>query len=99
MARASGCSLAPSTAAARTSTCSPPSPFSDTTSVTRGVPVVSVPVLSKAIARSDPACSRQAPPLISTPRRVAAPSAARKLTGVEITSAQGQEMMSRARPR
>ena len=40
------------------STRSPRSPSSETTSVTRGTPVVRVPVLSKATARSAPACSR-----------------------------------------
>ena len=80
---------------------SPPSlvPSRPTTSVTSGRPTVSVPVLSKATASSLAACSRNTPPLMRTPLRVARASAARMLTGVEITSAQGQLMMSSASPR
>ena len=99
MARASGCSLSRSTAAATAISRSWGTPFRLTTSVTCGRPAVSVPVLSKAIAFSLAACSRYTPPLMSTPLRVARARAARMLTGVEMTRAQGQLMMSRARPR
>ncbi len=65
--------------------------------MTRGVPSVSVPVLSKATAVTVPAASRWAPPLMSTPWRLAAPMADTMATGVEITRAHGQARISRAR--
>jgi hypothetical protein len=55
---------------------------------------VSVPVLSKAIARRPPAASSAAPPLNSTPARAAALIALTILTGVEITNAHGQATTS-----
>ena len=67
-------------------------PFSDVTSTTRSSPFVSVPVLSNATQRTPASRSRCAPPLISTPLRAAAASADTTETGVEITSAHGQEM-------
>jgi hypothetical protein len=60
---------------------------------------VSVPVLSKATARTLLSASRNAPPLISTPLRAAALMALTTLTGVLITSAQGQATTSSARAR
>ncbi len=74
-------------------------PFSDTTSTTSGTPWVSVPVLSKAMQRIVPARSRCTPPLIRTPLRAAPARAATTDTGVEITSAQGQETTSRTSAR
>ena len=69
------------------------------TSATAGSPRVSVPVLSNATARTAASRSRWAPPLISTPFRAAAESADTIDTGVEITSAHGQEMTSRTSAR
>ena len=58
------------------------------------LPVVSVPVLSNATQRTAASRSRCAPPLMSTPLRAAAASAETIETGVEITSAHGQEITS-----
>ena len=69
-------------------------PFSATTSTTSGAPRVSVPVLSNATQRTLLVFSRCTPPLISTPLRAAPASAATIETGVEITSAHGQETTS-----
>ena len=69
------------------------------TSITSGVPRVSVPVLSKATQRIALARSRWAPPLISTPFRAAPASAATIETGVEMTSAHGHETTSRTSAR
>ena len=89
-----GCSDRDSTAAAyRSTSASVRSPI-DVTPVTDSVPVVTVPVLSKATTRTSARRSRKAPPLISTPLRAAADNAATIETGVEITSAQGHEMTS-----
>ena len=57
---------------------------------------VSVPVLSNATAETRPAVSSWAPPLISTPARAAPVSPLTMVTGVEMTSAQGQAMTSKA---
>ncbi len=72
-------------------------PSRGTTSTTVGLPSVSVPVLSKAIATSRPARSRCSPPLMRIPRRAAAVRPATMLTGVEITNAQGQAITSSTR--
>jgi len=64
------------------------------TSTTAGRPSVRVPVLSNATQRMRSVRSRCAPPLISTPLRAAPASAATIETGVEITSAHGQETTS-----
>ena len=79
--------------AARLRVCS----ASGTTDVTRGLPSVSVPVLSTATARIRAGASRKAPPLISTPCRAAAARPATMVTGVEITSAHGQPITSSTR--
>ena len=42
------------------------------TSVTKGLPIVNVPVLSKAIVSIPPSNSSAAPPLTNAPRRAAA---------------------------
>ncbi len=69
-------------------------PSSGTTSVTTGVPCVSVPVLSNARLRTAASRSRCAPPLMSTPRRAPAASADTTATGVAMTSAHGQAITS-----
>src|SRR3954469_21599610 len=94
MASAIGCAERCSTDAARPTTADTPSPGSATTSTTSGVPRVSVPVLSNATQRTRLVRSRCAPPLINTPLRAAAASAATIETGVEITSAHGQDTTS-----
>ena len=60
-----------------------------TISTSLGLPSVSVPVLSNAMARTRPRDSRSAPPLISTPPRAARATAASTALGVAIASAQG----------
>src|SRR5690606_38358274 len=67
--------------------------------VTTGLPSVSVPVLSKANARTLASASRCAPPLMSTPRRAARVIALMTVTGVLMTSEQGQLMTSSASAR
>ena len=89
-----GCSLCRFTAAASRSTSLAGTPSSATTSVTTGLPCVSVPVLSNATLRTDASRSRCAPPLMSTPRRAPAASADTMATGVAMTSAHGQAMTS-----
>ena len=97
IARARGWLDPTSSAAAnrRTSSLSRPNA---TTSVTCGLPSVSVPVLSKAIAVSSPRPSRTAPPLRSRPRRAPDDSDAAIAAGVEMTSAHGQPISSTASP-
>ncbi len=73
---------------------SPVSQSIERAAVTVGLPCVSVPVLSKAKARTPASASRCAPPLISTPRRAAAVIALMTVTGVLITSAHGQAITS-----
>ena len=60
------------------------------TVLTRGLPSVRVPVLSKATTFRPAACSRWTPPLKSTPRRAPLPMAERIEAGVLITSAHGE---------
>ncbi len=57
--------------------------------VTTGRPTVSVPVLSKTIASTRPACSRCDPPLIRMPRRAPLPIAALIAVGVDNPTAHG----------
>jgi hypothetical protein len=71
-------------------------PFSATALETTGRPSVRVPVLSKASALSLPAASSAAPPFMRMPRLEAAPIPETTVTGVEMTSAHGQAMMSSA---
>ena len=94
IARPSGCSDRLSSDAARRSTSGAPAPLTGSTSTTCSRPFVSVPVLSKATHRTAASFSSRAPPLMSTPLRAAAASADTIDTGVEITSAHGQEMTS-----
>ncbi len=56
--------------------------------------MVSVPVLSNAIARVFAASSRNAPPFTRTPARAARLIALTSATGVEITSAHGHAVTS-----
>ena len=69
-----------------------------TMSVTAGIPLVNVPVLSKAIAFKCPAASKWIPPLINTPFFAAFPIAVTTATGVETTKAQGQPTTNTANP-
>src|SRR6266542_404576 len=99
MASAIGCADRRSTAAASATTDATPAPFSGTTSTTSGTPCVNVPVLSNATHLTALVRSRCTPPLISTPLRAAPASAATTDTGVEMTSAHGQETTSRTSAR
>ncbi len=83
--------------AARRRTSSSESP-AGRTSVTCGLPSVSVPVLSKQAVVILPIVSRTAPPFNRSPRRAPAESEAAIAAGVEITSAQGQPISKMARP-
>ena len=55
------------------------------------LPSVTVPVLSKAIARALASCSAKLPPLTSTPNLDAPPMDEKNASGTEITIAQGQD--------
>ena len=68
-------------------------------SVTFGLPWVSVPVLSKAIAETLAAASMTAPPFIRRPFRAPEERVEAIEAGTEITRAQGQPISSSARPR
>ena len=94
MACATVCSLLASTPASIARTFSKDIVVYRAIELTTGVPLVSTPVLSRARACNLAASSRKEPPLISTPCRAAEVKAETKLTGVEITSAQGQEISS-----
>lgn len=59
-----------------------------------GRPAVTVPVLSKATARTPRASSSQLPPLMRMPRRAPAARPLTTVTGVASTSAQGQAITS-----
>ena len=74
-------------------------PTSVCTSVTRGLPWVSVPVLSKATWVTRAAASITAPPFISNPLRAPVDRAEVIDAGTEITSAQGQPISSKASAR
>ncbi len=65
-------------------------------SVTLGLPVVIVPVLSKAITESERRFSRCTPPLINTPPRAARATAASTAEGVAMARAQGEAATSTA---
>src|SRR3954451_16108020 len=65
----------------------------------RGLPSVSVPVLSTATVSTRPSASSASPPLMSTPARAAPPTADTTATGTEITRAQGHATISRASAR
>ena len=94
MARAKGCEERASSPAARViRSCADALP-SGCTAATSGSPMVIVPVLSMANAVVLPGASTYAPPLISTPARAEAVSAATMETGVEMTRAHGQAITS-----
>ncbi len=99
IARARGCSLRASSAAASSSTRSRGVPSVVATSTTAGWLRVRVPVLSSATPRTRPRASRAAPPLTSTPCLLAAPIAATTVTGMEIASAHGEAATSTTRAR
>ncbi len=95
--RASGWSDPASASAAHRSTSSRSAVPRGTTSVTRGRPVVRVPVLSRATVSIRAAVSRNSPPLTRMPSRAARPIPATTATGIEMTSAPGQLMTSSVR--
>ena len=86
-------------AASRFSTSDSSTPPSGSITSTTGSPRVTTPVLSKATAVAPASSSSTSPPFTSTPARAAEAIAATMVTGVEITSAQGQamRMVTRAR--
>jgi len=92
-----GCSEKISSPAAQAKTSSFLKPLKVTISEISGSPKVSVFVLSKAIAFIFPISSKNFPPLINTPFFVAFPKAEKTVTGVDITSAQGQEIISKVK--
>src|SRR3546814_6470410 len=63
-------------------------PIAGKTSVMRGRPSVSVPVLSNARASSEPSISSGPPPLINTPPRAARATPDKPALGVAMASAQ-----------
>ncbi|MBK7403982.1 MAG: hypothetical protein IPJ41_04985 [Phycisphaerales bacterium] len=87
MARESGWVEAPAMDAARAS-------GSSSASTTRGLPWVSVPVLSNAMAWTPARRSSAEAERIRMPRRLAAPEATMTAVGAASPSAQGQEMTS-----
>ena len=89
IAAASGWSLKDSTATATASSSVSVTPSAVTTSVIRGRPSVSVPVLSNAIALREPSSSRGAPPFIRTPPRAARAIPERTALGVAMAKAHG----------
>ena len=68
-------------------------------SVTRGLPSVKVPVLSKATVFTLPMVSKALPPLISKPRRAPTARPEAMAAGVDSTRAQGQAISNSAKPR
>ena len=92
--RASGCFECDSRAAAVASSSVSKRPGAVTMLVRPGRPIVSVPVLSKAMARSIAVRSRWLPPLNRTPPRAAPAMADRIAAGIEITTAHGDATTS-----
>ena len=88
-ARANGCSLSRSTATTASTSSASVAPSAGTTSVTRGAPSVSVPVLSKAMDVRPPRASSGPPPLTSTPLRPARATPESTADGVAMASAHG----------
>ena len=99
MASANGWSLSRSTATATARRSPSFVPRTVMTSVIRGRPSVRVPVLSKAMALSEPRFSNGAPPLIRTPARAARATPERTALGVAMASAQGLAATSTAMAR
>ena len=88
-ARAKGCVLSSSIAAANPSTDSRVRPSTSMMSRTVGRPWVSVPVLSNAMVRTAPSSSNALPPLTKTPPRAVLAMPASTAAGVDIASAHG----------
>ena len=63
-------------------------------SLTRGLPLVSVPVLSKTTVVIDDIFSRMSPPLIRIPKEAATPVPTMTAVGVASPKAQGHAMTS-----
>ena len=95
-ARATGCSLASSRAPARRRISGRVAPFSGTTSTSRIVPSVTVPVLSRTIVVTRRVCSRISGPRIRMPSCAPRPVPTMSAVGVARPSAQGHAMMSTA---
>ena len=93
-ARASGCSLPRCSAAASASTSSGDLPLAACSACSRGLPSVSVPVLSKATSLTARICSIACASRTRMPRRAASPVPTMKVAGVARPSAQGQAMTS-----
>ena len=98
IAPASGCSDGFSSDAAAASSVFSSTPGAHSRSVTRGLPSVTVPVLSSTTVSMRPISSRLAADLTRTPFSAALPVATVMATGVARPSAQGQEMTSTAMP-
>ena len=98
MAAASGCSDGFSSDAAAASSVLSSIFSAHSTSVTRGLPSVTVPVLSSTTVSMRPISSRLAADFTSTPCSAALPVATVMATGVASPSAQGQEITSTAIP-
>ncbi len=79
--------------AARESSSSAVTPSTGLISVTLNTPFVNVPVLSKTTVSSLFSASRKFPPLTKIPFLAAPPIPPKKLIGIEITKAQGQEII------
>ena len=92
MALANGCSESVSAAAASASTSSRPASPEDSTAVTAGVPLVSVPVLSKRTTSTLRIRSSAKRSLIRTPLRAACAVARETTSGIASPSACGQAM-------
>ena len=99
IAAARGWSLKDSTATATARSSVSDVPLTGTISVIRGRPSVRVPVLSKAIAFSDPNSSSGAPPLMRTPPRAARAIPDKTALGVAMARAQGLAATSTAMAR
>jgi len=99
IAAASGCSERLSTAAAAARRSSADVPANAITSVTTGFPVVSVPVLSNAMARTRPSVSRKVLPLNRMPLRAPLDSAERRVGIIEAASAHGDATTRKIMPR
>ena len=95
-ALAMGCSLARSTDAASLSSSSSARPFKGRTSVRRGLPIVSVPVLSRTTTWSLWACSSAPASRMRMPFSAPLPVPTMMAVGVARPSAQGQAITSTA---
>ncbi len=94
MARASGCSLSVSAAAASPNTVSASRPSAGSTPVTVGAPLVSVPVLSNSTTSTVRICSRARRSFTNTPPRAARSVAMETTRGMARPNACGQAITS-----